>query len=188
MAQEKETRSIHQPLHSSLLTRLDPQYIAFHNTHLQYIPPSETQPFDRSNPGPGPATYGSRPSVAVHKILDFAYGTHEEQKVRVFIPEPGANEGKKRKKLPSLIWFHGGGWVMGGLNSENGFLTRVCRDVGCVVVSVNYRHAPENVYPAAVEDIVAGYRWVLSEEGKEAIGGLGVDVGGGNVAVGGLSS
>lgn len=82
-----------------------------------------------------------------------------------------------------FIWFHGGGWVLGGLDSENSFLTRCCATAKCVVVSVNYRHAPENPYPAAIDDATAGYSWVTSEIGQKEIG---IDIG--KVAIGGLSA
>lgn len=74
---------------------------------------------------------------------------------------------------------------MGGLASENSFLTRLCRDAGSgtVIVSVNYRHAPEERYPAAIDDAIEGYRWVISETGREE---LGIDLN--KVAVGGLSA
>jgi acetyl esterase/lipase len=53
-----------------------------------------------------------------------------------------------------LVWFNGGGWTMGGLSSENSFLTRRCSEAKCCVVSANYRHAPENPYSAVINDSV----------------------------------
>jgi acetyl esterase/lipase len=72
---------------------------------------------------------------------------------------------------------------MGGLDSENSFLTMLCSRVSCVVVSVNYRHAPEHPYPAAIEDAMEGFRWVVSAAGRKM---LGIDPA--QVAVGGLSA
>lgn len=56
-------------------------------------------------------------------------------------------------------------------------------DVGCVVISVNYRHAPEDVYPAAVEDTVSALRWILSPENASE---LRIDIN--LLALGGLSA
>lgn len=75
-----------------------------------------------------------------------------------------------------------GGWVIGGLDSEIPFLTRVCRDCNCVVINLNYRHAPESPYPAAVDDVVEGLAWITGKGSAE----LGVDVS--RVALGGLSA
>jgi acetyl esterase/lipase len=99
-------------------------------------------------------------------------------------PTPHGRNGRKPDAgWPCLVWFHGGGFVMGGLDSENSFLSMVCNRVRCVVVSVNYRHAPEDPYPAAVEDAVSGLEWVVSGEGREWL-----QIDRQRVAVGGLSA
>ncbi|KAI0015726.1 Alpha/beta hydrolase fold-3 [Xylariomycetidae sp. FL0641] len=67
---------------------------------------------------------------------------------------------------------------MGGLDSENGFLRYVCKHLHCVVVTVNYRHAPEHVYPAAIEDCVAGYTWVVDNAASMALDTARVTIGG----------
>lgn len=51
-----------------------------------------------------------------------------------------------------VIFFHGGGFVVGGLNSHDFLCARLCRDAGCTVVAVDYRLAPEHVFPAAFDD------------------------------------
>lgn len=58
---------------------------------------------------------------------------------------------------------------MGGLASENSLLTRACRDAPCLVISVNYRHAPENPYPAAVDDALDALIW-MAGAGKQQLG------------------
>ncbi|MFC6084591.1 alpha/beta hydrolase [Sphaerisporangium aureirubrum] len=63
-------------------------------------------------------------------------------------------------ELPALYWVHGGGMVAGMVEMDDGILCRYAEDLGCVVVSVDYRLAPENPYPAAVEDCYAGLAWV----------------------------
>src|SRR5262249_13521000 len=61
---------------------------------------------------------------------------------------------------PALVFFHGGGWVRGSLNSHDIVCRALANRAGCVVVSVDYRMAPEHVFPAAVDDSVAATRWV----------------------------
>lgn len=60
-----------------------------------------------------------------------------------------------------LLYFHGGGWVIGSRISHDGFVRRLAHDTGLDVVSVEYRLAPENPFPAAVEDAVAAWRFVV---------------------------
>jgi acetyl esterase/lipase len=72
--------------------------------------------------------------------------------------------------LPGVIYFHGGGWVQGDLETHHGLCARLALHAGILVVAVDYRLAPEHKFPAAVEDCLAAYRW-LRAQGIE----LGVD-------------
>ena len=91
-----------------------------------------------------------------------------------------------RENRPVLAWFHGGGHVIGSLDTHDAMARSLCREAGCVVVSVDYRMGPEHPFPAAVEDCVAAVRWI-AESGAEvgadpgciAVGG---DSAGGNLA------
>jgi acetyl esterase/lipase len=113
--------TIHQPLHPSLLPVLDPEYIAFHNTHLAQVVPSESLPWNpASRFQASPMRFGGQEKVPVGETRDIEKG---DWQARVFTPETSEEGGK----WPCLLWFHGGGWVLGGLDSENAFLTRVCR-------------------------------------------------------------
>src|SRR5262245_32256415 len=58
-----------------------------------------------------------------------------------------------------LVWFHGGGWVTGGIGYSDQFCRSLAAGVGCEVLSVDYRLAPEHPFPAAVEDALAAVRW-----------------------------
>jgi acetyl esterase/lipase len=82
---------------------------------------------------------------------------------------------------PLLVWFHGGGWVLGDAVSDAPLCRDLCVRLGAVVVSVDYRHGPESRFPAAADDAVAAVRWVADHV---------VELGGipGRVAVGGWSA
>src|SRR5262249_17204630 len=61
---------------------------------------------------------------------------------------------------PVVVYFHGGGWVLGDLASDDPLCRDLCARSGAVVVSVNYRHAPEVRFPAAAQDAFAALQWV----------------------------
>jgi acetyl esterase/lipase len=60
---------------------------------------------------------------------------------------------------PLVMYFHGGGWVLGSHDSDDPMLRDLCRRSGVLIVSVNYRHAPEVRFPAAADDALAAVRW-----------------------------
>ncbi len=62
-----------------------------------------------------------------------------------------------------LMFFHGGGWVTGDLDTHDGFCRHMCEWAGCAVVAVDYARPPEHVFPAAVEDCCAATEWVVEQ-------------------------
>ena len=103
--------------------------------------------------------------------------------VRVYRPDPAtgpAAESPAGSPLPSgwpgtpgppaAVFFHGGGWVFGGLDSHDTLCRELVRQAGVTLVAVDYRLAPEHPYPAALDDCAAATRWVA-----EHAAGLGVD-------------
>lgn len=99
---------------------------------------------------------------------------------RVYVPDAGPSP------LPVVVYFHGGGWVLGGIESHDGTCRSLANASGAVVVSVDYRLAPEHPFPAAVEDCWAATVWVaehaveLGADGSRlAVAG---DSAGGNLA------
>ncbi len=80
-------------------------------------------------------------------------GPAGEIPIRIYTP---AGQGPK----PVIVYFHGGGWVIGELDTVDNPLRRIANRTGAVVVSVDYRLAPEHVYPAAFDDSYAATAWV----------------------------
>ncbi|GAA3043269.1 alpha/beta hydrolase [Actinokineospora globicatena] len=90
-------------------------------------------------------------------------GPGGDLRVRVYEP---TGEGP----FPGLVWFHGGGWVLGSFQENEAVCRTLCREAETVVVSVEYRLAPEDRFPAAADDAYAALAWV-TEKGAE----LGID-------------
>lgn len=82
-----------------------------------------------------------------------------------------------------LLYLHGGGYVIGNINSHRGMVSQIAIASGCRALMIEYRLAPEHMFPAAVDDAVAAYRWLLSEGYKpERIAFAGDSAGGGLTA------
>jgi len=88
--------------------------------------------------------------------------------------------------LPALVYFHGGGWVIGDLDTHDGVCRVLANAAGCAVISVDYRLAPEHKFPAAVDDAVAATEWIAAHAGTLGIDAnrlaVGGDSAGGNLA------
>jgi acetyl esterase len=68
--------------------------------------------------------------------------------------------------FPVMVFFHGGGWVVGSLETTDFYCRAVTNAAGCMVASVNYRHAPEHKFPAAADDAYASTRWIADNAAK----------------------
>jgi acetyl esterase len=104
-------------------------------------------------------------------------GAEPGQELRVRIYTPTRREGA----VPLVMFFHGGAFVMGDLESEHARCLRYSADAGCVVISVEYRLAPEFPFPAGLKDCYRALQWAVSEADE-----LGIDVH--RVAVSGTSA
>lgn len=102
--------------------------------------------------------------------------------IRAFRPQGS----KADAVLPALVYFHGGGWVIGDLDTHDVVCRQLANGAGCAVFSVDYRLAPEYRFPAAVDDCVAATQWLTAQAKALAIDpariAVGGDSAGGNLA------
>jgi acetyl esterase len=106
-------------------------------------------------------------------------GPHGDVPVRIYWP-------KAKGPHPAFVYFHGGGHVIGDLDTHDTIARNLCGGADVVVVSIDYRLAPEHKFPAAAEDAWAGYQWVRSAPSDLNIDpkrlSVGGDSAGGNLA------
>jgi acetyl esterase len=107
-------------------------------------------------------------------------GPGGDLKLRIYRP---VGEGP----FPLLVFFHGSGFVLCSLDTHDGMCRNLCAGAGCVVVSVDYRLAPEHKFPAGLDDCVFATSWV-SEHAAELEGDAGRIVVGGDSAGGNLAA
>ncbi|HEX6469322.1 MAG TPA: alpha/beta hydrolase [Streptosporangiaceae bacterium] len=160
--------------------RLHPQSVRFLELLARMAPP----------PGPEPSIeqmrrnmwrqpyLGAQPGLPL--VADqVVAGPAGDIPVRVYSPSPD-------RALPALVYFHGGGWVLGDIDSVDPLCRDLARAAGCVVINVGYRLAPEHPFPAAVEDCWAVTAGVLGDPGRYGVDPRAVavagDSAGGNLA------
>jgi acetyl esterase len=122
------------------------------------------------------------PPSSVADVTDrTVLGPETEIPVRIYTPDTDG-------PLPALVFFHGGGWLLGDLETHDALCRALATETECVVVAVDYRLAPEHRFPAGLEDCYAATRWVAdnaasigADPGALAIAG---DSAGGALAVG----
>jgi acetyl esterase len=140
-------------------------------------PPLREVPLELLRQGsPIPTEPPAQIASVVNRTIGLAHG---EVPVRIYHPHT-------RHPLPVLVFFHGGGFVLGSLDSHDSLVRMLALGADCIVVSVDYRLAPEHRFPAAVEDCFGSLRWVRDHAaelgaipGKIIVGG---DSAGGNLA------
>jgi acetyl esterase len=117
--------------------------------------------------------------VDLHRVEDLTVpGAAGSLRARLYRPSA-------ERHLATVVYLHGGGFVIGDLDTHDNICREVARAANAVVVSVDYRLAPEHRYPAAADDAIAATRWVIANAGE--LGGSDVvavagDSAGGNLA------
>ena len=162
---------------------LDPQAKALLDLMIERgVPPTHTL-----SPQEARRFYRERRSAtqpeprAVAEVLDLtASGPHGDIALRLYRPADAD------RPAPTLVYYHGGGWTMGDLDTHDVLCRQLAHESGFVVVSVDYRMGPEHRFPAAVDDVLAATRWLQAQAdplgldaSRFAVGG---DSAGGNLA------
>jgi len=147
------------------------------------VPPTHTL-----SPADARALYRDRRALAqpvpqaVASVADMhAEGPHGTIPLRLYKPLPTT-----AGALPLLVYFHGGGWTIGDLDTHDTLCRELANSAGCAVLAVDYRMGPEHRFPAAVDDCFAATRWAHLhaaalglDAARMAVGG---DSAGGNLA------
>lgn len=114
-----EEREVHQPIHPDIRPKLDPEYVAFHDKYMQYVPRDESKDWDGTARTAPSLPFGGAETVEVASIQDIELPNF---KLRAYSPEA-----HHASNLPCLLWFHGGGWAIGGVEDGKDFCSFVCR-------------------------------------------------------------
>lgn len=155
---------------------------------LQMIAEPGRKPVHESTPDEARAgylalTHGTRTPeqiVPVGNVQDTTVdGAAGPLRARVYRPEGDG-------PFPTVAYFHGGGFVIGDLDTHDNMCRELCRDARAVVVSVAYRLAPEHPFPAGVEDAVAAAKWIVAH--ARTLGGNDIVAVAGDSAGGNLSA
>jgi acetyl esterase len=133
------------------------------------LPPEEARKMYRASRGP---LQPELPDMAELRNLS-APGPAGDIPLRLY-----RGMGTKPGPLPVLVFYHGGGYVIGDLDTHDYVCRKIANVAQCCVVAVDYRLAPEHKFPAAVEDSVAALRWIVKEAKSLSIDPSRVAVGG----------
>lgn len=127
------------PIHASVKDRLHPDYVAWYNKHLLYQTPAHHLPISVSRAAGTAAVCNSDP-LPVGTVQDIHISRQDrgpDIAIRCFTPEgtpPSTG-------WPLVLYFHGGGWVFGNIDSENTICTHICVRARAVVIPTEYRSA-----------------------------------------------
>ncbi|WP_224769357.1 alpha/beta hydrolase [Nocardioides ochotonae] len=165
--------------------RLDPEIAAL----LAFMESTGTPPMHTGTPAQARAAFRTltvdmRDASLLPEVAEVSEttvpGGDGERPARLYRPRP-----RSEGPLPTVVLFHGGGWVIGDLDTHDLMARTLATACDAVVLSVDYRLAPEHPFPAAVEDAVAAARWAaahLGDLGGDERLGLAGDSAGGNLA------
>ncbi|MDE2581711.1 MAG: alpha/beta hydrolase [Rhodospirillales bacterium] len=166
------------------MTTLDPDVLLV----LEMIRMAGRPPFEQLSPTEAREAYMKsravlqpEPEAVAETRALSAPGPHGDIPLRLYRPA-----GAGSAALPGLVYYHGGGWLLGGLDSHDVVCRRFANAAGCVVVSVDYRMAPEHKFPTSVDDSAAATKFVIEQAERLGIDpnrvAAGGDSAGGNLA------
>lgn len=143
---------------------------------VETLPVAEARAFFRESAG-----LLAHAPAQMARVLDRSIpGVHGEIPLRIYVPRSG------KAPHPALVYYHGGGWTVGDLDTHDAVARALARDAECIVVSVDYRMGPEHRFPAAVDDAMSAFAWAAvhaaelgGDASRLAVGG---DSAGGNLA------
>jgi acetyl esterase/lipase len=157
--------AIYKPLLNSipdnLIPRFEPAFVEYYNKYSAGRLATHQVPIEdfRADPARYMISYG-------RQLIEQGKLKITEQKcpvdgaeitVRIFQPDTEVWGSKPR---PTYVNFHGGGWVFGGLFTDNDFCKRLSHELGVVCFDVDYRLAPEHKFPIPVDDCWTAFNWV----------------------------
>ena len=148
-----------------LVRRQQPDVVALLEMMAEMeLPPFETMSAEAARETSMAINAGNPPGPAVGEVVDGKFpGADGPLDYRLYRPDsPGPH--------PVTLYFHGGGWVLGDHSSDDAFCRDLCVNANSIIISANYRHAPEAPFPAAADDGFAAIRWV--SENIETLGGI----------------
>jgi acetyl esterase len=117
---------------------------------------------------------GPGPSVAAVTTVAIAVGDASDATISARVYEPA-------RSLGEIVWFHGGGWVLGGLDSHDAMCRMLADEAHCTVTSIDYRLAPEYRFPIPLDDCWRALNWVAARDRLRPLV-VGGDSAGGNLA------
>ncbi|KAF4627519.1 hypothetical protein G7Y89_g10634 [Cudoniella acicularis] len=185
-----EANILVNPLHSSVVDRLDPQFAEIYTKYQAPRLQADQVTYEEYNADRSKYTFqiapGPYPEVGNIKIYKVPVsGPEGEIDVQVFFPteEAVAKGGLKNKdgKLPAHVDYHGGGFVIGNLQTDESWCRQTCQAVGCIILNVDYRMAPEYAHPIPLTDSWTALKWTFAHAEE-----LRIDIS--RVSVGGLSA
>ncbi|MFN2376299.1 MAG: alpha/beta hydrolase [Candidatus Binatia bacterium] len=143
---------------------------------VETLPVAEARAFFRESAG-----LLAQAPADMARVLDRSIpGVHSEIPLRIYVPRGG------KAPHPVLIYYHGGGWTVGDLDTHDAVARALAREAECIVVGVDYRMGPEHRFPGAVDDAMSAFAWAAShaaelggDASRLAVGG---DSAGGNLA------
>ncbi|KAI2601861.1 alpha/beta hydrolase fold protein [Hypoxylon sp. NC1633] len=175
-------------IHPSVVDKLDPTFAEIYTRYQASRLRGDQVPYEVYNSDrkkydfPTAKVAVSFPEVASNRIYKIPVSNPSgEIAVQVYVPAPDAIASSRLEqdgRLPALVNFHGGGFVIGGLDSDESLCRKLCQRVGCIIVNVAYRLAPEYPHPIPVTDSWEALKWTFKNAETLKIDPLRLGVGG----------